>query len=139
MRILARVPLPRCDFAGSSESAAALASQLGFAGEALGLHAEPPPPAEVCNERSLVRWWQSWLDYVNHDMNSTVSNGYGSHNYESPSSSSPKRPFAIDNSDLVNEATIEISYVDIELHETLVEGRDYILLPQEVWDRLLGW
>lgn len=85
------------------------------------------------------RWWQSWLDYVNHDMNSTVSNGYGSHNYESPSSSNPKRPFAIDNSDLINEATIEVSYVDIELHETLVEGRDYILLPQEVWDRLLGW
>ncbi|PKU81052.1 ubiquitin carboxyl-terminal hydrolase 5 [Dendrobium catenatum] len=85
------------------------------------------------------RWWQSWLDFVNQDMNVTVSNGYGSHNYGSPCSSSPKRPFAIDNSDLINDATSEISNVDIELHETLVEGRDYILLPQEVWDRLHGW
>jgi hypothetical protein len=27
----------------------------------------------------------------------------------------------------------------IELHDTLVEGTDYILLPQEVWNKLYKW
>ncbi|XP_020575010.1 ubiquitin carboxyl-terminal hydrolase 5 isoform X2 [Phalaenopsis equestris] len=85
------------------------------------------------------RWWQSWLDFVNQDTNTTLSNGYGLHNHGSPCSSIPKRPLAIDNSDLINDATSEIPNVDIELHETLVEGRDYILLPQEVWNRFRGW
>ncbi|KAG0459820.1 hypothetical protein HPP92_022948 [Vanilla planifolia] len=84
------------------------------------------------------RWWQSWLDYVNQDMNSSASNGYGSHGYSSPSSCS-KRPFAIDNSDLITDVMSEVANIDIELHETLVEGRDYILLPQAVWEKLHGW
>lgn len=88
---------------------------------------------------ALGRWWQLWLDYVNQDMTSTGNNGYASHNYEYMYTSSPKRPLAIDNSDLIYDATEEVSNVEIELHDTLLEGRDYILLPQEVWDKLYGW
>lgn len=88
------------------------------------------------------RWWQRWLDYVNQDTTSTTNNGsssYGSHYYESACSITPKRPFAIDNSDLIYDVTSEVSNVEIELHDTLVEGHDYILLPQEVWEKLHGW
>ncbi|PKA49629.1 Ubiquitin carboxyl-terminal hydrolase 5 [Apostasia shenzhenica] len=85
------------------------------------------------------RWWLSWLDYVNQDTNGTLCNGYCSHSYGSPCSSTLKRPLAIDNSDLINDVTSEVSNVDIEIHDTLLEGRDYILLPQEVWDKFHGW
>ncbi|CAA6664080.1 unnamed protein product [Spirodela intermedia] len=87
------------------------------------------------------RWWQHWLDYVNQELGSYANNGtssYGSHYYEA-SSTAQKRPSVIDNSDLINEATSEVSNVGIELHDALVEGRDYILLPQEVWRQLYGW
>ncbi|XP_010929801.2 ubiquitin carboxyl-terminal hydrolase 5 isoform X1 [Elaeis guineensis] len=84
------------------------------------------------------RWWQCWLDYVNQDMTTTSTNG-PSHHHESAGLSTPKRPLAIDNSDLICDAASELSNVEIELHDTLVEGRDYILLPQPVWEKLHGW
>ncbi|XP_074568079.1 ubiquitin carboxyl-terminal hydrolase 5 isoform X2 [Curcuma longa] len=82
------------------------------------------------------RWWQSWLDYVNQDMASNSVNG--SHHLDSGCLST-KRPLAIDNSDLIYDASSEVSNVETELHDTLVEGRDYILLPQQVWEKLNGW
>ncbi|URE22780.1 ubiquitin carboxyl-terminal hydrolase [Musa troglodytarum] len=87
------------------------------------------------------RWWQHWLDYVNQDMTSSSVSGsssYGAHHHDSASSSA-KRPSAIDNSDLIYDATSKGSNVEIELHDTLVEGRDYILLPQQIWEKLHGW
>lgn len=88
-----------------------------------------------------LRWWQSWLDYVNHDTASATNNGslYSSDYYESASSSTPKRPSSIDNSDLLYELTSEDTNTGIDLHDALVEGRDYILLPQEVWKQLYAW
>lgn len=82
------------------------------------------------------RWWQSWLDYVNQDMASNSANG--SHHLDSGCPNT-KRPLAIDNSDLIYDASSEVSNVETELHDTLVEGRDYILLPQQVWEKLNGW
>ena len=58
---------------------------------------------------------------------------------DSVSSSDVKRPSVIDNSDLIYDTTSEDSTIGIELHDTLVEGRDYILLPQEVWNQLYAW
>ncbi|KAJ3671901.1 hypothetical protein LUZ60_007980 [Juncus effusus] len=79
------------------------------------------------------KWWQSWLDYVNQDSSSTSTNG--SHEI-----GSSRRPSAIDNSNLIDEATSEeVSNVEMELHDTLVEGRDYILLPQQVWEKFQSW
>ncbi|TVU25493.1 hypothetical protein EJB05_27992 [Eragrostis curvula] len=81
-----------------------------------------------------TRWWQSWIDYVIEDLTSN-----GSHHHEF-SSRIPRRPGAIDNRDLIDDtATDEVSSMEIELHDTLVEGRDYILLPQQVWETLHGW
>lgn len=50
-----------------------------------------------------------------------------------------KRPSSIDNSDLIYEPTSETSSLAIELHDTLVEGTDYILLPEGVWNKLYEW
>lgn len=67
-------------------------------------------------------------------MGTTTNEGslYGSDFYA-------KRPSGIDNSDLIDEATSEDSNVGVDLHNTLIEGRDYILLPQEVWKQLYAW
>lgn len=54
-------------------------------------------------------------------------------------SSSLKRPAGIDNSDLIYDAASDDSNMDIEIHDTLLEGRDYVLLPQEVWNQLYLW
>ncbi|KAK9092099.1 hypothetical protein Syun_027010 [Stephania yunnanensis] len=85
------------------------------------------------------RWWQHWLDYVNQDLASAANDGsssYGPENYESVGSSSLKRPSTIDNSDLIYDAASDDSNTAVDLHDALVEGRDYILLPEQIciWD-----
>lgn len=56
------------------------------------------------------------------------------------SSSALKRPAGIDNYDLIdNTGSEDSSAVGIEIHDTLLEGRDYVLLPQEVWNQLFTW
>ncbi|KAK6937919.1 Peptidase C19, ubiquitin carboxyl-terminal hydrolase [Dillenia turbinata] len=87
------------------------------------------------------RWWQHWLDYVNQDHETpTITESSTGHSGINGSLNSImlKRPPCIDNSDLIYDAASDDSSLGIELHDTLVEGRDYILLPQEVWTRLYG-
>ncbi|KAL1541002.1 ubiquitin-specific protease [Salvia divinorum] len=83
------------------------------------------------------RWWQDWLEYVS--QTSIVNDGSSSEHQGSVSSSALKKPSCIDNSDLIDEAVYEDSATGIELHDTLVEGTDYILLPKEVWNKLHSW
>ncbi|CAO2144099.1 unnamed protein product [Urochloa humidicola] len=83
-----------------------------------------------------TRWWQSWIDYVIQDLSSITSNGSHHHDF---GSKTPRRPGAIDNTDLIDDAALEVSNMEMEIHDTLVEGRDYILLPQPVWEKLHGW
>lgn len=85
------------------------------------------------------RWWQQWLEYVNQDQANNIDVSSLSEHCDSVSSSDVKRPSVIDNSDLIYDMTSEDSTMGIELHDTLVEGRDYILLPQEVWNQLYAW
>lgn len=48
------------------------------------------------------------------------------------------RPGPIDNSDIIsNENDCDGNNFDIR--RTLVEGTDYVLVPQKVWERLLEW
>jgi hypothetical protein len=80
------------------------------------------------------RWWQSWIDYVIEDL---TSNGSHHHDF---GLKAPRRPGAINNTNLIDDtASYEVSSMEIELHDTLVEGRDYILLPQQVWETLHNW
>ncbi|KAK6145183.1 hypothetical protein DH2020_022003 [Rehmannia glutinosa] len=85
------------------------------------------------------RWWQDWLAYVNQNQTSNANDGSSSEHQGSVSSTALKRPSYIDNSDLIDEAVSEDSALGIELHDTLVEGTDYILLPLEVWNELYSW
>lgn len=86
------------------------------------------------------RWWQHWIDYVNQDQPNNINDGSSSlEHFNSGGSSASKRPSGIDNSVLVNDATSEEPGAGAEIVDTLLEGRDYILLPQEVWNRLHSW
>ncbi|KAG6728941.1 ubiquitin carboxyl-terminal hydrolase 5 isoform X1 [Carya illinoinensis] len=86
------------------------------------------------------RWWQHWIEYVNHDQQNNANDGSSlSEHGDLVGSSSPKRPAGIDNSDLIYDAASDDASMDIEIHDTLLEGRDYVLLPQEVWNQLYSW
>lgn len=49
-----------------------------------------------------------------------------------------KRPSTIDNKNLIYES-VSRDKSAAELHDTLVEGRDYVLLPEDVWNQLYTW
>ncbi|XP_041998185.1 ubiquitin carboxyl-terminal hydrolase 5-like [Salvia splendens] len=83
------------------------------------------------------RWWQDWLEYVN--QTSIVNDESSSEHQGAVNLSALKKPSCIDNSDLIDEAVSEDSAMGIELHDTLVEGTDYILLPKEVWNKMHSW
>ena len=85
------------------------------------------------------RWWQEWLEYVNQSPATNTNNGSSFEHHDAVDSSSLKGPSSIDNSDLLYEVTSDKSTPRTELHETLVEGTDFILLPQEVWNQFCAW
>ncbi|XP_010525436.1 PREDICTED: ubiquitin carboxyl-terminal hydrolase 5 [Tarenaya hassleriana] len=86
------------------------------------------------------RWWQEWIDYVNQDQPCNTNDGSSlSEHCDSAGSSTLKKPSRIDNSDLIYDAMSEDSGNAIEILDTLQEGRDYVLLPQEVWNQLHSW
>ncbi|KAJ8759951.1 hypothetical protein K2173_010807 [Erythroxylum novogranatense] len=84
------------------------------------------------------RWWQSWIEYVNQEQQNGINDGSSSLEHSDPVCSS-KRPASIDNSDLIYDGTSEDSNISIEIQDSLLEGRDYVLLPQEVWSQLHSW
>ncbi|XAR70110.1 Ubiquitinyl hydrolase 1 [Bertholletia excelsa] len=82
------------------------------------------------------RWFSGWQNYVGlevgtylFDMDSTDS-----HN----SSKLGDRPGPIDNSDIVQNGT-ECKGDNLELRRPLQEGSDYVLVPQQVWEKLFDW
>lgn len=83
------------------------------------------------------RWWQNWLDYVNQDQMNVGNDGPSPHSLDSADAGASKRPSSIDNKLLIYDTSSDSSAA--ELHETLVEGRDYVLLPEEVWNQLYSW
>ncbi|CAB4286344.1 unnamed protein product [Prunus armeniaca] len=86
------------------------------------------------------RWWQHWIDYVNQDQPNNANDvSFVSEHYDSAGSSTLKRPAGIDNSDLIYDAASADTNSGIDIHDTLLEGRDYVLLPQEVWNQLHTW
>ncbi|KAK3218020.1 hypothetical protein Dsin_011990 [Dipteronia sinensis] len=85
------------------------------------------------------RWWQHWIDYVNQDQPNTYDVHSSLEHINSAGSSTLNRPTGINNSDLIYDGASEGSIASPEIHDTLLEGRDYVLLPQEVWNRLYSW
>lgn len=82
------------------------------------------------------RWWQNWLDYVNQDQ--IGNDGPSLQSLDSADVCVLRRPSSIDNKSLIYELESSDSSTT-ELHDTLVEGRDYVLLPEEVWNQLQSW
>ncbi|EPS70953.1 ubiquitin carboxyl-terminal hydrolase, partial [Genlisea aurea] len=85
------------------------------------------------------RWWQEWLAYVNQNQATNATDGSSSEHQGLTSSSSSNRPSNIDNSDLIDESASENCSSGNVLCDTLVEGTDYILLPEDVWNQLYTW
>lgn len=56
----------------------------------------------------------------------------------SNSSNALQRPPEIDNSDLICASTSEQSQY-LEIYETLIEGTDYILVPEIIWNQFYEW
>ncbi|KAG2330310.1 hypothetical protein Bca52824_001490 [Brassica carinata] len=72
------------------------------------------------------RWYTSWQRYVEQPTNA-FSNGVSS---EAP------RPGPIENNDIIESAD---DTSDPQLRRLLVEGEDYVLVPQQVWEGLVEW
>ncbi|CAM8973220.1 unnamed protein product [Rhodiola kirilowii] len=86
------------------------------------------------------RWWQSWLKYVNQEHPVMTSNGpLNNEGHDLSNSSELLRPSSIDNSDLMLDSALEDSNTEMGIRNSLVEGRDYILLPHGVWNQLYLW
>ena len=57
-----------------------------------------------------------------------------------PSSMVAERPCPIDNSDIVeNGSDCDCKENEMQLQRMLMEGQDYVLVPQGVWEKLHEW
>lgn len=88
----------------------------------------------------LDRWYSSWQRYTGQGMGESSVDGWASEsqNMDVLSLKNAERPGPIDNSDLLlKEDGSEGD--EPELRRMLEEGRDYVLVPQQVWEKLLDW
>eukprot|EP00268_Persea_americana_P027801 TRINITY_DN27076_c0_g1_i2.p1 TRINITY_DN27076_c0_g1~~TRINITY_DN27076_c0_g1_i2.p1 ORF type:complete len:926 (-),score=172.52 TRINITY_DN27076_c0_g1_i2:429-3206(-) len=77
------------------------------------------------------KWWRDWQEYIGGQEDAEVFP-------IDESSSSQQRPAEIDNSDLVPSG-VDGDNDELDLVRSLVEGLDYVLVPQEVWKKLIEW
>ncbi|CAM8995947.1 unnamed protein product [Rhodiola kirilowii] len=80
------------------------------------------------------RWFASWQRYVG-----LSSDEPSSSSEEEPLPGSFNRPGPIDNSDIICDDTTSTQANDLDLNVGLEEGRDYVLVPQEAWEKLFYW
>ncbi|KAE9612024.1 putative ubiquitinyl hydrolase 1 [Lupinus albus] len=86
------------------------------------------------------RWFSSWQKYAGPcvGMLSNDKQSSNSQHANEVDSEIAARPGPIDNSDIIsNDNNCDDNNLDI--HRTLEEGADYVLVPQKVWERLLEW
>ncbi|PKI64379.1 hypothetical protein CRG98_015239 [Punica granatum] len=82
------------------------------------------------------RWYSSWKRYVTQSGDQNLD---GKQSLDSlVSSDTSNRPGPIDNSDILSNVTT-CEGDDLELNRVLQEGQDYVLVPQEVWEKLFSW
>ncbi|KAL6571157.1 Ubiquitin carboxyl-terminal hydrolase 9 [Orobanche hederae] len=86
------------------------------------------------------RWFLSWERYVGQgDGNEYMAYGASdSLELDMVYLSAPERPGPIDNSDIVENGSGSEGD-DVELSRTLLESRDYVLVPQKAWETLVQW
>ncbi|KAI7993562.1 Ubiquitin carboxyl-terminal hydrolase 10 [Camellia lanceoleosa] len=84
------------------------------------------------------RWFTSWQKYTGQDVDAYLFDKYSTDSQSFVLSKPADRPGPIDNSDIVLNANDTVGE-DLELHRTLEEGCDYVLVPQLVWEKLFDW
>ncbi|KAF8412057.1 hypothetical protein HHK36_000010 [Tetracentron sinense] len=88
-----------------------------------------------------VKWWfTDWQKYIGQDTGDyPIGEHYtGSQHLNGVPSKAADRPGHIDNSHLVLNGDYNEGE-DVEILRTLEEGRDYVLVPLEVWKKFLDW
>lgn len=88
----------------------------------------------------MFRWFTSWQRYIGHGNGEYPINRHFPdplHLDVAPSKIA-ERPGPIDNSDIVLNGN-GFDGDDPEILRTLEEGRDYVLVPREVWEKLFNW
>nr|XP_043638902.1 ubiquitin carboxyl-terminal hydrolase 9-like [Erigeron canadensis] len=84
------------------------------------------------------RWYRKWQKYVGEETGEFQFEEISIDKHASPLKKAVERPEPIDNSDIISSDGAE-HVSDLQLSRTLVEGSDYVLVPQEVWEKLHGW
>ncbi|XP_012486621.2 ubiquitin carboxyl-terminal hydrolase 9 [Gossypium raimondii] len=88
------------------------------------------------------RWFRKWERYVGIDADANLIGNQSSDSRHMNVASSlvAEMPGAIDNSDIVqNGSDCNCKENAIQLRRNLVEGQDYVLVPQRVWEKLHEW
>ncbi|KAK8518374.1 hypothetical protein V6N13_027851 [Hibiscus sabdariffa] len=86
------------------------------------------------------RWFRSWERYVGIDADRNLNQSSDYRNSNMASSIVAEMPGPIDNSDIVqNGSDGECKEDEIQLRGMLMEGQDYVLVPQKVWEKLHEW
>ncbi|XP_009622829.1 ubiquitin carboxyl-terminal hydrolase 9 [Nicotiana tomentosiformis] len=84
------------------------------------------------------RWFMDWQRYVGQPLGAYPFNEDTTQSQPSLLPNTASRPGPIDNSDIIIRE-IDGESDDPQLIITLEEGRDYVLVAQEVWERLSEW
>ncbi|KAK9275736.1 hypothetical protein L1049_023004 [Liquidambar formosana] len=84
------------------------------------------------------RWFTGWQKYIGEGSGELSIEEHSSYSQNGGLSKTSCRPGPIDNSDLILNGN-DYKGDDVELLRILEEGRDYVLVPGEVWEKLLDW
>ncbi|CAI0408919.1 unnamed protein product [Linum tenue] len=84
-----------------------------------------------------ARWFSGWERYVGQSGDDCLSEWQPSDSDDSTSKPA-NRPGPIDNSELI-ENEIQSEGGDQDMVRTLLEGKDYVLVSEKVWAKLVQW
>ncbi|KAK8585998.1 hypothetical protein V6N13_130524 [Hibiscus sabdariffa] len=87
-------------------------------------------------------WFQRWERYVGIDVDENLigNQSSDSRHINGASSAMAERPGPIDNTDIVeNGNNSDSKENEMQLRRMLMEGQDYVLVPQGVWEKLHEW
>ncbi|XP_035745449.1 ubiquitin carboxyl-terminal hydrolase 32 isoform X5 [Egretta garzetta] len=95
-------------------------------------------------------WWHQWKEYVKYDANpvviepSSVLSGDTLYPGTPGTDLNPQKPGAIDNQPLVTQEPVKAASLTMEggrlkRSPQLIEGKDYIMVPEPVWRALYHW
>ncbi|KAL0446556.1 UNVERIFIED_CONTAM: Ubiquitin carboxyl-terminal hydrolase 10 [Sesamum latifolium] len=98
-----------------------------------------PPPLSVTSAYACKqKWFMAWQRYAGKIEDGYPFEGHSIESQSATPSNVEGRPGPIDNNDIVVNG-VENKDGGPQLLRTLEEGRDYVLVPQEVWEKLLKW